>query len=219
MRSSRQLALVFSSRGGRRPGAGRKPGPGRRKVTHRKRPAHDPHHPVHVTLRACDDLPSLRLGRVWLALERALSRASNGTFRVLHYSVQWDHAHLIVEADAPPRLASGMQGLAIRSAKAINRALGRRGRVWNDRYHSRALVSPREVRNALVYVLQNWKKHGRAVGALDPRSSAKWFEGWREVVVPAIRHPSPVPPPHTWLARTGWQRHGLVSRAEGPSRG
>jgi len=60
---------------------------------------------------------------VWVALERALSRASSGTFRVLHYSVQADHVHLIVEADTHARLSSGMQGLAIRAAKALNRAL------------------------------------------------------------------------------------------------
>jgi hypothetical protein len=87
---------------------------------------------VHVTLRASAGLPSLRFEHVWVALERAVSRASNGTFRVVHFSAQADHLHLLVEADAPRRLASGMQGLAIRAAKAINRAIGRHGQVWID---------------------------------------------------------------------------------------
>jgi putative transposase len=218
MRSSRQLELVFPSRGGRRAGAGRKPGPGRRKVTHRKRPRHDPHLPVHVTLRARDGLPSLRVNRVWLALERTLARSSDGTFRVVHFSAQADHLHLIVEADAPTRLTSGMQGLAIRAAKAINRVLGRHGRVWSDRYHARTLATPREVRNALVYVLQNWKKHEHVADGLDPRSSARWFAGWHEGA-DAGASASPVPPPRTWLAHTGWQRYGLVGRDEGPRTG
>jgi hypothetical protein len=186
-------------------------------VTHRKRPTHDPHHPVHVTLRASAGLPSLRFEHVWVALERAVSRASNGTFRVVHFSAQADHLHLLVEADAPRRLASGMQGLAIRAAKAINRAIGRHGQVWSDRYHARALATPREVRNALVYVLQNWRKHLRSADGLDPRSSAEWFCGWRDGRN-TVHQPSPVAPPRTWLARRGWQRCGLIGRDEGPRR-
>jgi hypothetical protein len=48
-----------------------------------------------------------------------------------------------------------VRGLAIRVARAVNRALGRRGRVFADRYHARALTTPRAVRHALVYVLMN----------------------------------------------------------------
>jgi hypothetical protein len=42
------------------------------------------------------------------------------------------------------------------------------GRVFVDRYHAHALLTPREVRAALVYVLQNWAKHGDG-GQFDPR--------------------------------------------------
>jgi hypothetical protein len=84
-----------------------------------------------------------------------------------------------VEADEPPRFERGVRGLAIRVAKAVNRALGRRGRVWADRYHAHLLRTPREVRNALVYVLNNFRKHVRGARGLDPRSSARWFDGWR----------------------------------------
>src|SRR5213078_4798003 len=60
-----------------------------------------------------------------------------------------DHLHLIVEADDRATLARGVRGLTIRMARAVNRALGRRGAVCADRYHSRALTSPRAVRHAL----------------------------------------------------------------------
>jgi hypothetical protein len=43
-----------------------------------------------------------------------------------------------------------VRGLVIRVAKAVNRALARHGRIWGDRFHSRILRTPREVRNALV---------------------------------------------------------------------
>ncbi|TMA50520.1 MAG: hypothetical protein E6J81_00355, partial [Deltaproteobacteria bacterium] len=117
----------------------------------------------------------------------------------LHFSVQTNHLHLIVEADARTALSRGLQGLVIRLAKGINRTLGRRGRVWGDRYHARALRTPREVRNALVYVLQNWRRHRVGTGALDTCSSAVWFDGWVRSVPSAVGA-RPVVPPRTRLA-------------------
>ena len=55
-------------------------------------------------------------------------------------------------------LLLGARGLSIRVARAVNRHLERRGKVFGDRYHPRSLTTPREVRTALVYVLQNWRK-------------------------------------------------------------
>jgi hypothetical protein len=159
----------------------------------------------------------LREGRLFAVARRALASASTSRFRLLHFSVQRDHLHLIVEADAPLQLARGIQGLTIRVAKAINRALGRHGSVFADRYHARTLVTPREVRNALVYVLNNWKKHvGHAIG-LDERSSARWFDGW-VAAIPPPPVPSPVARARTWLARVGWRRHGPIDVDEAPGR-
>jgi putative transposase len=170
---SRQLELPISTWGGRRRGAGRKPAPGRRKVPHRRRVTHDGHCPAHVTLRATSGLPSLRQDRAFSAVRSALCASSRRGFRVIHFSVQRDHLHLLVEADTPVRFTRGLQGLAIRVAKAVNRVLGRHGRVWADRFHTRLLRTPREVRNALVYVLNNWRKHLRGSRGLDARFSAR----------------------------------------------
>jgi len=129
--------------------------------------------------------------------------------------VQENHLHLIVEADGATAFVRGIRGLTIRIARAVNRTLGRHGRVWADRYHARALTSPRAVRHALVYVLNNRQKHHRGEAGLDPCSSAAWFDGWREGVATA-RHPSPLIRARTWLASVGWRRHGLLSLAERP---
>ena len=214
-RSPRQLEFVIRTWGGRRRGAGRKPGPGRRRVPHRRRPLHDSHCPVHVTLRAAACLPSLRCDRLFAPITVALATASRDGFRLLHFSLQADHLHLLVEADAPMRLARGMQALAIRVARAVNRALRRSGKVWVDRYHARELPTPREIRNALVYVLNNWRKHIPGARGLDPRSSARWFEGWKERLRQDVP-PSPVATARTWLARVGWRRHGLLEIDEAP---
>jgi hypothetical protein len=114
-------------------------------------------------------------------------------------------------------LSRGIQGLAIRAAKAINRALGRHGRVWDDRFHAHMLKTPREVRNALLYVLNNFRKHMRGASGIDPCSSGGWFAGWRERSA-SKESMAPVAPARTWLARVGWLRHGLIGVAESPRR-
>ena len=149
-------------------------------------------------------------------LRRGLARASGRHFRVIHFSVQTDHVHVLVEATDTYALSRGLQGLAIRLARAVNRALGRNGKVWADRYHARGLATPREVRNALVYVLQNFREHHPGGTGLDPCSSAAWFDGFREA-------PAPVPlgraivPARTWLAAVGWRRRGLIDVDEVPA--
>jgi hypothetical protein len=120
-----------------------------------------------------------------------------------------------VEADTPTRLTRGVQGLAVRTAKAINRVLHRRGSVWAERFHAHALKTPREVRNALVYVLNNVRKHVPGVRGLDPRSSAGFFSGWRTAVGRMVGR-SPVVPPRTWLAAVGWRRVGPIDMDESP---
>jgi putative transposase len=162
---------------------------------------------VHVTLRAREGLPSLRSLVVYAELERALGAASKPFFRVVEFTVQTDHVHLIVEAEGTLALTRGTQGLAIRCARAINRAVQRRGRVWGHRYHAHHLRSPREVRAAYVYVLLNFRKHLRAAPGVDPRRSGRWFDGWtRPPPVPG--ESSPVVPARTWLAAVGWRLAG-----------
>ena len=120
-----------------------------------------------------------------------------------------------------------MQGLAIRIARALNKLWKRKGKVFADRYHDRILASPREVRHALCYVLANGKKHA-AQGCevvvpqgIDVFTSAPWFDGFREPIVVrgmelVVR---PVAHAGTWLLRTGWRIHGLLSVHELPATG
>jgi putative transposase len=105
---------------------------------------------VHVTLRARPGIPSLRSTRIFSSLRASLSASHKSAFRVVHFSVQSDHVHLVVEGDAPVALVRGVQGLAGRCAKAVNRAAARRGRVWSSRFHSHALRTPTETRCGLV---------------------------------------------------------------------
>jgi REP element-mobilizing transposase RayT len=173
---------------------------------------------VHVTLRAVRGLSSLRGERVFPAVRRGLTRATKEFFRVVHFSVQTDHVHLIVEGESRDGVIRGVQGLTIRLARAINRELGRKGKVWSHRYHARALRTPTETRFGLRYVLLNHRKHLRAGHSVDPRSSGRWFDGWKQSIPAPVHEDCPVSPPRTWLARTGWQRAGgLIDLREHPA--
>ncbi len=218
----RQVEMKFRTWGGSRAGAGRKRRSGARaSVPHRAREAHKVAYPVHVTLRARAGLPPLRdrglLREMRVAIRRASQSPSLGNgFRVVQFSVQNDHVHLIVEARGGTALARGVQGLCVRLARGLNRALGTRGRVWVDRFHSRELTTPRAVRNAIVYVLMNAKKHRMQTrGGVDAFSSAPWFEGFSVRLI-APSGACPVVAPRTWLATAGWRRRGLVRRDERP---
>jgi REP element-mobilizing transposase RayT len=192
-------------------------------MPHLPRPQLKARYPVHVTMRLRNGLPSLRhhtLSRLVLAAFRKV-RAHLGV-RLVQFSVQSNHLHLIVEALDQPALSRAMQGLAISVARRVNGKLGRRGAVFADRYHTHALRTPLEVRRALVYVLHNHRHHtarDRPSG-FDPMSTALSFDGFTDKLN-RLRGPPreelPVVPPRTWLLRIGWRRHGLLTSHDVPA--
>ncbi|HWE31407.1 MAG TPA: transposase [Polyangia bacterium] len=158
-----QRSFRFRTWGGKRKGAGRprKDGSiGKAGVAHLVRPALAERFPVHVTWRMQREVWNLRTQRCFRVMERAmLAGALKGGFRLVHYAVMGNHVHLIVEAPNRLRLARGMQGLGIRIARALNRVMGRSGRVMSDRYHAHILRTPSEVKRARAYVLDNARRH------------------------------------------------------------
>ena len=179
----------------------------------------DPRHPLHVVIRA---RPGLRLRRRagWLAVRHGLAiTARRDDFRICHVSVQGNHIHLVVEADTHTALARGMQGFQVACARRFNTRTNRRGPVFSDRYHPRPLATLREVKNALSYVLNNWRRHREdlhAHHAFDPFATARAFDGWSND--PRRDHLEfvPVVTPTTWHLTTGWRRYGPVSPRERP---
>jgi putative transposase len=164
-------------------------------VSHRARARFEKPTPVHVTVRVRPRVWNLRSRRCFQALN-ACFRASLGRFglRLIEFSILGNHLHLVVEADDNESLSSGMQGLAVRIAKALNRLMGSRGPVLADHYHARLLRTPTELVNAIAYVLGNAAHHYGEDAASDPFSSANCD---REVLLAK---------PKSWLLRVGWQR-------------
>jgi REP element-mobilizing transposase RayT len=223
---ARQLPIPFPcGHGGKRKNAGRKPNGERAGVAHLTRARLVGKGPVFVTTRLRRAVGNLRSSRRHRVVRASIRRAAERFgMRVVHYSLQRDHLHLLVEAVDRRALSRGMQGLNIRIARALNRVANRRGKAFGDRYHARQLSSPLEVRRALVYVLNNGRKHALQRGecwsarAIDSYSSACHFSGWRR---PATLFTTPSPPvtvpAGSWLLSKGWLRHGKIDPSEVPS--
>lgn len=204
-------------------------------MSHRPRGVVRPDIPVHVTLRVRKDVPAVRTKDRLRVITQALRRGSDRLgLRVVHYSIQSNHLHLVVQADDTRALGRGMQGLAIRLAKAMNAAVSRHGKVFADRFHSHVLRTPREVRQALAYVLNNARKHAAQSGKryvrgwIDPFSSGGWFDGWSagvareraiaeaKRIVAELGGEPWTPRPRGWLLTVGWRRRGLIDLDEVP---
>ncbi len=152
-----------------------------------------------------------------------------GNFRVVHYSIQRNHVHLLIEAAGKDALGRGMMAVGTRLVHAVHRVYQRKGPVLHGRYHVRSLRTPTEVRNALAYVLLNVRKHYKQRQGVAPpvwedeASSARWFSGWKggRAPPPALQRrsdPREVAQPHTWMLKVGWRKLGLIDPAEIPGR-
>jgi len=216
-----ELSLAKPKAGRKR---GRKPSRGRRRESHVKRPRLNGRMPVHVVIRVERAVGQLRRRIAYHAFRWALVTVlRRPDFRIVHLSLQRRHVHLVVEANDERALANGMRALQIAAARYLNGAveietgIPRRGRVFVDRYHARVLKTPTEVRNAIGYVLNNWRHHGehRATPErrVDPYSSGVNFGGWKELAETPFLYQVPegfsrlsTSLPETWLLREGWTR-------------
>ena len=121
--------------GGRRPGAGRKPKGDKPMVSHARR--RKIRSGARIDIRWQLD-PAIELKGARAALTSAMKEGSEGTgFKVARASLRGRVAEFTVSARDSERLARGMQGLAIRFARALDRVVGRKGRVFIDRYEVR----------------------------------------------------------------------------------
>jgi len=180
---------------------------------------------VHVTLRVVEGVPSLRRRKPAELVEEVFRAERQGKgFRLVHYAIRSNHLHLVCEADERQALSCGVQRLASRIARGLNRLFGRTGRCFRDRFHGCVIRSPRQARNLLAYVLLNEHKDrallGVRLGGIDRYSSGVFFDGWADSYArplsregPSLEQ-TPVSAPESWLLRVGWRRHGLVRTTE-----
>jgi REP element-mobilizing transposase RayT len=234
----RHVQQELFRRGGTRKGAGRKPKRARAGAPHQERPAIKPHHALHVVMRVVPAVGSMRRRSLYKAMRDAtITAALRERFRIVHVSIQRTHVHMLVEAENQRALARGMQGFQISAARNINTVLGvdkyrrRRGPVFADRYHLTVIASPTQTRNAIGYVLNNWRRHGEDLQELpstwlvDPFSSGILFPDWKELEDKDVMwpwretyDPLMVRRPQGWLLREGWKKAGSISARDVPSK-
>ena len=205
-KGQQELPLPFW--GGARKGAGRK-----RKAS-RPQVAHEPRMKfrkgaLHITLRMRAEVWNLRSRRCFQALRRAFEHGCERFgVRVIHFSVQRNHIHMIVEAADAGSLARAMKGLEVRMARALNRTMKRRGPLFADRYHAHLLRSPREAAHAVRYVLENQVVHARREGAPIPRGIDPCCSA-----APQDRAAPVVVEPLWWMLRVGVERVASLKHA------
>jgi putative transposase len=179
-------------------------------VPHSERPKLAARTPVHVTVKLRKGLPSLRAQLTFARVRALLCTSSSVAFRIVQWSVQADHTHLIVEAEGQQALSRAMARFDAALARVVNRIASRKGSALRERYHARPLRTPREAHHALRYVLLNGHKHGAISHGVDPMSSGEMFDGWSQSASAPAPLDASVRAPRTWLLRVGWRRHGLV---------
>lgn len=202
--------------GGKRKGAGRKNRTGT--LAHTKRDRVDFKKPIHLTLKLKNDLPDLQRTFFMDRFKDCTRRAKDFGLHVLHFSIQRDHIHMTVESKNNEALSRGMKSIGCRFGKAVRKIAGGVGSVFKGRFHIHVLKSPREMKNALAYVLLNQSKHERLIPYIDKFSTARFFRDWKGLlgrkIGPILEDyetkqrelPDYLSPPRSWLAREGWRR-------------
>jgi REP element-mobilizing transposase RayT len=143
---------------------------------------------VHVVLKVRPEVGSLRTDERFQRIKQSLRDGCDRFgLRLLEFSIQDTHIHLVVEADDKRSLTRGMQGLAIRLAKGVNKVSGRKGPVFAERYFARPLKTVAEVRNAVSSLYANAQKHrGEPAWYIDPYSTACGEAWWWDETTPVV---------------------------------
>ncbi|HVN37389.1 MAG TPA: transposase [Myxococcota bacterium] len=150
--------------------------------------------PVHVTLRVRAGIGSLRTRRFVRSLNASLREASErGNSRVVHFSVQRDHLHMILEAASKQALGSVVKSFSARVARTIHRVFGRRGQVLLGRYHVRAAHASRGAERDCLRPVERAKALGTAARLRASGEARRGFVGgvvqWMDTLYPSTVFP------------------------------
>lgn len=164
LRKNTQLSLLNPKRAGR-------PSTKDIGIRHTKRLVFNLPSAFHITIKVRDNKADIKNKRILQSLHHAIKRARLQGVRVLHFTLEYNHVHLVIESSNHKELHKGMQAFGISLAKKINKLKNLKGTVYKNRYHQKLLKSRSEFKNAVQYVFGNGVKHKRASSKLDPFNS------------------------------------------------
>src|SRR5690606_29712838 len=108
-----KLNLYKGSWGGRRPGSGRKRLHSKG-VAHRKREKVNERLPLHINFKFNKHIKNKMCLKL---LKKAIMNDRSHGLRIVHFSLQSNHIHLIVECGSNQTLTKGMRSLTVTFAK------------------------------------------------------------------------------------------------------
>jgi REP element-mobilizing transposase RayT len=154
----KQLTIKFPRNAGRPRLPAKQRG---QKIWHRPRPELPKGKPVHVTLEGERKiLGSLRNKQVFRELRQAMRRARLKGVRILDFTLQHDHVHLLLETSDKYELGEAMRALSISFTKRLSYLAGKKIRAFKTRYHLSLLKSLAQIKAVAHYIATNGKKHG-----------------------------------------------------------
>lgn len=201
MKRQLELTLDNGKWGGRRKGAGKKRihSAG---VAHTKREKITSREPLHVNFKLTVTIKNENGLR---AIKKSLENARK-YFHILHYSLQWNHIHLIIEATDNEALFRGMRSFTNTFVKCMGK-----GSIQKERYHLHVLRSVKETKNAFRYVIFNEAHHSRkkvvtadaysSLHQLNLKELAKQFKF--SIVKKSSHREISLDQPTSWLAKNG----------------
>jgi REP element-mobilizing transposase RayT len=166
LRKNKQLSLINLKRAGRP--AIHDPG-----IRHTKRPLITKPTSLHLTVKILRTKANLKNKMVLTILKRSIMNARKMGLRVIHFTLEYDHVHLLIEADNNFILGKGMQAFGVTFSKAINRMRKIKGGVYKHRYHFRKIVGARQLKNVLNYIFKNGIKHKTTNCLINPFHSIR----------------------------------------------
>lgn len=154
--------------------------------------------PLHLTIKIEKSKAGLKNKGILKILHHAIKKSRLVGLKIIHYTLEFDHVHLLVEATDKVSTSKGMQSFGITFSKGINKIKNLKGRVFKTRYHYRKLNSAREIKNVLNYILGNSIKHKQSSSIITPYNSllavndfSKLYPGF-ESMIENVLHKSAV---------------------------
>lgn len=164
IRKNTQLTLTNPKRAGR-------PAIHDKGVRHRERLKFKTPSSFHLTIKVKENKADIKNKFLLKALYHAIRRGRLKGLKVIHYTLEYNHIHFLIESGHHDELHKGMQALGISFSKAVNKYKRKKGTVYKHRYHQRRLSSPTELKRVLHYIFQNGIKHRRTRNKVDPYNS------------------------------------------------
>jgi len=142
-------------------------------IRHTLRPRLKKASSLHLTIKVKKIKAEIKNKAVLNLLKRAISNARKQGLIIIHYTLEYDHINLLIEADNNSTLAKGMQSLGVTLSKGINRLKKLKGAVYKHRYHFRQISSPSELKKVMSYIFNNGLKHKSARSLVNPYNSIR----------------------------------------------